>query len=161
MLLTSGPAAYGGDILRGGAATSSARNNSSARSGAGSQAAALAKANAQDRLAQTTQALQSMKAMQDAARSAARGQVNLGSDPNNPGRKLINVPDGLVAGGLEVAPGVGTDPALWQGALLPKSGGSGQVAVLIKQTRQQAQKNRLRRGQCLSPRERTGQRKRW
>lgn len=138
VLLTSGPAAYGGDILRGGAATSSARNNSSARSGAGSQAAALAKANAQDRLAQTTQALQSMKAMQDAARSAARGQVNLGSDPNNPGRNLINVPDGLVAGGLEVAAGVGTDPTLWQGALLPKQGGSGQVAVLIKQTKQQA-----------------------
>ena len=128
-----------GDILRGGAAVNSSRNRSSAQANAGTQAAALAKANAVDRLARTTQALQSVNAMQAAARSAARAQNNLGADPNNPGKNLINVPNGLGVGGLQIAPGAGTTPTLWQGAKLPtQSGGGNNVQVLVKQTKQQA-----------------------
>lgn len=128
-----------GDILRGGGAVNSSRNGSAAQANAGTQAAALAKANAVDRLARTTQALQSVNAMQAAARSAARAQNNLGSDPNNPGKNLINVPNGLTAGGLQIAPGAGTNPELWQGAKLPtQSGGGNNVQVLVKQTKQQA-----------------------
>src|SRR5213075_630501 len=90
-------------------------------------------------LARTTQALKSVKGMQEAARQMARGQNNLGLDPNHPGQPLPNVPNGLQPGGLEVAPGVGVDPKLWQGAALPfENASGGDVDVRIKQTNAQA-----------------------
>ena len=93
--------------------------------------------------------MQAVQAMQAAAHDAAvRGAANLGVDPNHPGLTLPNVPNGLAIGGLRVAPGVpanlsapapGDNPALWTGATLPTQAvSSGQTAVNIKQTTQQA-----------------------
>ena len=105
--------------------------------------------NARDVLARTTQAMKAVQAMQSAARDAAlKGSNNLGLDPNHAGKQLPNVPNGLVAGGLQVAPGVpanlsnpvaGEDLKLWQGAALPKqSVQNGQTTVTIKQNAPQA-----------------------
>src|SRR5262249_6136736 len=93
-----------------------------------------------DTLAQTTQALNAVKNMQAAARAAAMsGPNNLGADPNHPGLRLPNVPNGLTPGGLQVAPGVGTDPSLWVGATLPtQTASAGKTNVTIVQNQQQA-----------------------
>ena len=49
------------------------------------------------------------------------------------------VPNGLVSGGLQVAPGVGTNPLLWQNANLPtQSNSNGWALVTVKQTAQKA-----------------------
>lgn len=122
-----------GDILRGGAALGP-RDGASQRGNSGQAAAARAAANAQDRLARTTQALQSVRDMQAAARKAAlnSGANNLGKDPNHPGLMLPNVPDGLAPGGL-VLSGQPT------GAKNPQqTGGGGNVTVTVKQQEQQA-----------------------
>ncbi len=136
-----------GDILRGGAAAGSRPNGGSGRtSGAGTEGP---RQNAKDALARTTQALQSVKAMQAAAREAAKkGGNNLGFNPNSPGNRLPNVPNGLAVGGLQVAPGVpvdlanpqpGENSALWQGAKLPvQSVSGGKTKVVIEQMKQQA-----------------------
>jgi filamentous hemagglutinin family protein len=87
--------------------------------------------------------------MQESARQAAiNGPNNLGNNPNRPGTRLPNVPDGLVKGGLQVAPGVpknlsspqtGEDPTLWRGALLPKQTSSdGRKIVTVDQLKPQA-----------------------
>ncbi len=73
---------FAGDILRGGAA-GGARKSSSATSTTGSAEANIATANAKDRLARTTTALNSVKNLQAAARAAAGGD---------------GVPDGLQTG---------------------------------------------------------------
>src|SRR5690606_13794975 len=97
--------------------------------------ASQARARANDSLARTTQALQSVKNMQAAARALAqKGPNNLGRNPNQPGKQLPNVPNGLGPGALQVAPGVpkdlrnpgeGDNAALWRGALLPKQSEKG------------------------------------
>ncbi len=122
-----------GDILRGGTPANQAHG-----SAAGNPTAAAVQAgapNGSDTLARTTQALNSVRAMQAAARAAARnGPNNLGADPNHPGQQLPNVPNGLGIGGLQVAP----NPA-WQGADLPtQTINGGQTNVTIIQTEQQA-----------------------
>lgn len=114
-----------GDILRGGATVSSARKNAAARANAGAAEAAEAKANAQDRLARTTQTIQAVQAMQHAARNVAS---NLGPDPNRPGAMLPNVPDGLGIGGLDL---IGAPT----GANAPTQSGT---KVTVRQTAQQA-----------------------
>ena len=93
-----------------------------------------ARANAQDTLIRTTNAIAAVRAMQDAARAAAVS----GPDHLAPG--LPTVTNGLGAGGLQVAPGVGTDPAQWQGAELPTQTKNlqGLVNVGVRQTAQQA-----------------------
>ena len=93
-----------------------------------------ARANAQDTLIRTTNAIAAVRAMQDAARAAAVS----GPDHLAPG--LPTVTNGLGAGGLQVAPGVGTDPTQWQGAELPTQTTSvqGLVNVGVRQTAQQA-----------------------
>ena len=49
------------------------------------------------------------------------------------------VPDGIAAGGLQVAAGIGTNPALWQNANAPtQSVSNGQTQVEVKQTAQKA-----------------------
>lgn len=112
-------------------------------------AQAQARANAKDALARTSQAIQAVQKMQAAARAAAAsGANNLGADPNHPGLRLPNIPNGLTPGGLQVAPGVpvnltapqpGEDPRLWQGANLPRQSNSkGGVDVIIDQTASQA-----------------------
>jgi filamentous hemagglutinin len=91
--------AYAGDILRGGATRASDAARAQALANTGQAQALKLRANAQDRLARTTQALQGMQAAQAAARSAAAA-VN-------------DVANGLVPGGLEVLTGPN---AKWQGA---------------------------------------------
>ncbi|MEO6739412.1 MAG: filamentous hemagglutinin family protein [Chthoniobacteraceae bacterium] len=131
--------AYGRDILRpgGGAIPSAQGIATGASSGA---VATQARANALDAMARTTRAIQSVQAMQTAARSAAiAGPNNLGANPNNPALQLPNVPNGLGAGGLEVAAGATAGSNLWQGAKLPvQSVSAGQTTVKVTQTSQQA-----------------------
>src|SRR5215831_13210652 len=136
-----------GDILRGGM---TAAGSSSASNRVTNAATALSSGpNPNDSLARTAQALQAVQAMQMAARNLARnGPPNLGLDPNHPGAQLPNVPNGLVPGGLQVAPGVpknlahpvtNEDPDLWTGAALPtQTVSNGLTNVDVKQTAQQA-----------------------
>ena len=139
MLVTSGPTAGAGVLLRGngGSATtggSSASVPVDASAVTAAQAAALAQ-RAQATLLRSNTVQQSLQAMQAAARAAAQAAVS-------------NVPNGLGTGGLHVAPGVPANlsnvlptenAALWQGAQLPtQTTTSGQTNVTIKQTAQQA-----------------------
>ncbi len=105
-----------GDILRGGATTSGAPTGAGG-STAGSAAAAAASANAKDRLARTTQAITSVRAMQTSAVAAVA---------------VPNIPNGLRPGGLVVATGAN---ALWEGAKPARGQGS---TVYIKQTESEA-----------------------
>ncbi len=124
-----------GDILRGGGGSSSAPTGSGSGTGVTTPAdTAQARTNAQDALARTSNALNAVRAMQDAARAAAI------SGPNNLSPGLPIVPNGIGINGLQVAPGVGTDPSKWQGADLPTETTDlqGLVDVGIRQTAQQA-----------------------
>ena len=126
--------AHAGDILRGGF---SARTAPATTSGSGNTATvARLRANEQDVLSRTTQALQAVQTMQSAARNMAQsGPNNLGLDPNHPGQQLPNVPNGLTTGGLQAAPGATANSALWQNANLPtQSTSNGQTTVTITQT---------------------------
>mgnify|MGYP000217434303 FL=1 len=114
-------------------------------------AANLARANAKDLRARTNLAVGAALAMQKAAQKAAtqNGLNHLGKNPNRPDVNLPDVPNGLGIGGLQIAPGVGTDPTKWTGAELPTSstylsktkGTQGNITktkVTIRQTSQQA-----------------------
>jgi filamentous hemagglutinin family protein len=149
--LAASLSAQAGDILRGGSTSGAAGKNggSGKAPGIGNPAAEIARANAKDALSRTTAAVQSVKAMQAAARDLAiKGPNNLGPNPNAPGRRLPDVPDGLALGGLKVAPGVpvnlaapnaGEDASLWKGSALPtQTATGGKTKVTIKQTQQQA-----------------------
>ena len=128
---------HAGDILRGGVSSGSSSAGSSGKGAPaiGAAAADSARLNAQDALARTTQALQSVKAMQTAARNAAiQGGNNLGLNPNLPKVPLPNVPNGLATDGLKVATG-----GVWRGALTPQqSVAGGRTVVTVSQTKQQA-----------------------
>ncbi|MCK9913468.1 filamentous hemagglutinin family protein [Microbacteriaceae bacterium K1510] len=92
--------------------------------------ASQAARDAQNALKRATLAVQAMQASQQAARDAARAQLN--ATPNI-------VPNGLQPGGLQVAPGVATGANLWQGADLPTENASGGKAnVTVKQSQQKA-----------------------
>ncbi len=108
---------YAGDILRGGATGGARKGSSSATTTAGTDAANVATANAKDRLARTTTALNAVKNLQAAARAAAATE---------------GVPDGLQPGGLQVLTGAN---AKWVGASLPSQSGS---LVTINQNAAQA-----------------------
>ena len=139
-----------GDLLRGGGIAAPTQGAGSAAGGSPAAATAQARANAKDALARTTNAIQAVRAMQAAARNLAiKGPNNLGLDPNHAGHQLPNIPNGLVTGGLQVAPGVpvdlahpvaGEDPSLWQGAKLPTqtTTAKGRTVVTIDQTKSQA-----------------------
>lgn len=134
-LLAASCTARGGDLLRGGAATLK-RNPTSASDAATASATDALRSNAKDALSRTTGALNAIRAMQDAARNAAKaGANNLGADPSHPGATLPNVPDGLGPGGLLVDPAVQTNTTLWSGASRPTQSGT---TVNITQTQQQA-----------------------
>ena len=141
------PQVLAGDLLRGGSRPSGARDGSAAVG----NAAALeqARINAKDALARTTQALQAMQGIQQAARdAAARSGGSVGRDPSHRGLIFPAVPNGLKPGGLEVAPGVpknlaspqpSEDPKLWQGARLPvENRVKAETVVTIEQLSQQA-----------------------
>jgi filamentous hemagglutinin len=89
--------------------------------------------NANDILARANQAIQSVQAMQQAARNAALGGANnLGLNPQNPQQRLPDVPNGLIPGGLQVATGQNEE---WTGANQPvQSVVSGRIMVTIQQT---------------------------
>ncbi|WP_035600950.1 filamentous haemagglutinin family protein [Haloferula sp. BvORR071] len=129
------------DILRGGGNAGTAPPAASPTPAGGTTPAATnqARANATDTLARTTQALNSVRAMQAAARAnAINGANNLGNNPLT-GQPLPNVPDGLGSGGLKVDGHVATDISWWQGAELPTQTTNGaKVDVTVKQTAQQA-----------------------
>ncbi|MES2475937.1 MAG: filamentous hemagglutinin family protein [Verrucomicrobiota bacterium] len=140
-IIISGLDAQGGDILRGGSA-SGGKPGAAAAGGAPVPAAAnAARANARDTLARTTRTMESIRAMQKAARKAARqnGSDNLGQNPRVPAVKLPNVPNGIGIGGLQVSAAVALDPSKWTGAKLPSQKISkGKTEVTIKQTERQA-----------------------
>jgi filamentous hemagglutinin len=126
-----------GDILRGGGGSSSLPAAASSGSGTGITTpadTAQARINAQDALARTSNALNAVRAMQDAARATAI------SGPENLSPGLPDVTNGISTNGLQVASGVGTDPIKWQGADLPTETTDlqGLVDVGIRQTAQQA-----------------------
>jgi len=129
---------WAGDILRQHSSPSSATTAAAGTTASSGATASLP--NAQDRLARTAQALQAVQTMQAAARALAiQGPNNLGADPNHPGTTLPNVPNGLVAGGLQVDPRVATDSGLWTGAGSPQQSVSGgQTKVTVAQTAPQA-----------------------
>jgi filamentous hemagglutinin family protein len=132
------------DILRGGGSSEATSADSSSVNAASVQAAATAQ-RANDVLLRTTQALQAMRAAQDAARKlAVAGANNLGADPNHSGKTLPDVSNGLAAGGLVpdsvlAKTGVANDSTTWQNALTPvQTTDGGKTTVTITQTAQQA-----------------------
>jgi len=130
-----------GDILR---PTRSSSSSTTAPPGTTPTVAAPpALPTAQDRLARTSQALQSVQAMQAAAHALAiLGPNNLGADPNHPGATLPDVPNGLVAGGLQVDSRVAANPSLWSGASLPQqSFVQNQTVVTVAQNAPEAMLN--------------------
>ncbi|HVU24583.1 MAG TPA: filamentous hemagglutinin family protein [Opitutus sp.] len=134
-LVASGPV-QAGDLLRSGyVAPVPASSTSSSGSAAAPTVSTAGHANAVDTLARATQALQAVQAMQVAARAlAASGANNLGLDPNHPGQQLPDVPNGLVAGGLQVK-----DGAAWTGASAPVAGNDGgKTTVTVTLNAQQA-----------------------
>lgn len=106
-----------------------ASGGSDASAPSSSSAAALAQQMQSQRqsLARSVQVLHAMQQAQAAARAAAK-QVT------------TNVPNGLGAGGLQVAAGADLDPSLWQGATRPveSSGEGGRLVVKIDQETQKA-----------------------
>jgi filamentous hemagglutinin len=129
--------ANGRDILRPG--SSSVPSAQGIATGASNGAVATqARTNALDAMARTTRAIQSVQAMQTAARAAAiAGPNNLGVNPNNTMQQLRDVTNGLGPDGLTPAGTAGTD--LWQGAKDPvQTTSGGQTTVNIQQTSQQA-----------------------
>jgi filamentous hemagglutinin family protein len=127
------------DLLRPGSGPAAGSQGSSAGSVAAAETA-QARANALDILTRTSQAIQSVQAMQNAARNlAGSGPNNLGKNPNNPAQQLPNVPNGLNLGGLQVAAGATAGSKLWQGANLPtQTTSGGNTVVNVQQTSQQA-----------------------
>jgi filamentous hemagglutinin len=141
ILFSTLPPAVAADILRsgGGAATSAGQ---APVTGLGNAPANVIsnRSNARDILIRSQTAQSAARALQAQARAAAlAGANNLGTNPNNPAETLPNVPNGLGAGGLEVDPGVGSNPNLWTWANLPTQSTSGaQTNVTVVQTAQQA-----------------------
>lgn len=130
------------DIVRSGSQSSSSTASSGSPSSQAGTAAAIAKiqANAQDRLAKTTAALQALTAMQQAARAAAKAAAsssikNLAAVPNNSWN---------AANGLRPAAAIARDASLWSGARAPvetrttQTDGTVASTVTIQQTSQQA-----------------------
>ncbi len=136
MLVTTGPGLGAAGLLRTGGSTPPSSSTAAANSAVtAAQAAALAQ-RSQATLLRSNTVQKSIQAMQAAARAAAQAATS-------------SVPNGLGAGGLQVATGVPADlnnvqstenAALWQGAQLPTqtTGSGGQTDVNIKQTAQQA-----------------------
>jgi filamentous hemagglutinin len=144
-ILISGLSADAGDILRGGRTGSNTPAGAGAGAGMGGAVPAstdAARLNAQNTLARTSQTLAAMRAMQTAAHTAAIISANnrLGNNPANPALALPSVPNGLAAGGLQVAPTAAIDPTQWSGAQLPTQtvAADGRTQVTVKQTTQQA-----------------------
>jgi len=133
--------AMAGDILRGGRA-GTAPQGAANPVGTTPPPIVPAGGTTRDSLARTAMAIQSVQAMQLAARNLANnGGNHANTNPSGTGAVLPDVPDGLGTGGLQVDSRVtGPNSIFWKGANLPvqstTSGGTTQVTV--KQTAQQA-----------------------
>ncbi|MDH2383623.1 filamentous haemagglutinin family protein [Bradyrhizobium sp. CER78] len=115
-----------------GATTSAPTIASDAATAAAQQATEVAR-QSQGALTRATQAIQALQAAQSAARSAAAASQRSSTLPQ------VAVPNGLAAGGLQVAPGAVPGSSLWQGAALPsQSASGGQTTVTVNQTAPQA-----------------------
>ncbi len=128
------------DILRGGRA-GAAPPGASNPAGTAPPPVVPAGGTTRDSLARTAMAIQSVQAMQLAARNLANSGPNHAAiNPSGNGITLPNVPNGLVAGGLQIDPRVtGTNSEFWKGAELPtQTTDAGTVEVTVKQTAQQA-----------------------
>jgi filamentous hemagglutinin family protein len=131
LLATAAPVRALQLATRGGGAFS-ATANAAAAAVASAQQAQQATQQSMSSLLRATQAVQAMQQSQANARSLAQQAVSAA-----PG--LPAIPNGLVPGGLQVAPGVSTDLSLWQNANLPtQSTSNGQTLVTIQQTAQKA-----------------------
>src|SRR6202048_910238 len=124
-----------------GAAFSATTNTSASAITSAQQAAAAT----QQSIRSLTRAIQAMQAVQATARNlAASGPTNLGADPNHPGLRLPNVPNGLSAGGLmpdSGLAGAGGANAVtsWVNASTPtQATANGRTNVTIQQTSAQA-----------------------
>ncbi len=129
LLVTPMRGAYARPLF-GGANASSAVNSAINAAMASVQQAQQATQQSQNSLSRAVQAIQAMQGVQNAAHNAAAGAGG-------------NVPNGLVAGGLQVAPGASSNinnPALWINANAPtqSAGANGQVTVTVTQTAQSA-----------------------
>ncbi|HET7332469.1 filamentous haemagglutinin family protein [Dyella sp.] len=83
----------------------------------------------QQSLANLSRAAQAVAAQMSAQRSAQQAAQQQASP----------VPNGLTPGGLAVAPGISSNPSLWQNANLPtQATANGQTTVQVKQTAQKA-----------------------
>jgi filamentous hemagglutinin family protein len=129
-----------GDILRRGGSSSSSSSSATSLGAGSSTGSATGVPSGQDQLARNTLALQSVQAMQAAARALAiQGANNLGADPNHPGNTLPDVPNGTLTGGLVVDSRVSTDPSLWSGASQPQQTVNGnQTLVTVVQNSSEA-----------------------
>ncbi|HEX7923095.1 MAG TPA: filamentous hemagglutinin N-terminal domain-containing protein, partial [Bradyrhizobium sp.] len=116
-----------------GAGTMSAPSIASDAATAAAQQATEAARQSQGAMTRATQAIQALQAAQAAARGAAAARQSSTTLPQ------VVVPNGLAAGGLQVAPGAVPGSNLWKGADLPvQSAGGGQTTVTVNQTAQQA-----------------------
>lgn len=146
ILLTLGAGALtatAGDLLRGGAGAQ--HRGTAAPGGFTAPSVQQARQDARDVLARTSRALQSVRAMESAARHlAVLGANNLGKDPNHPGQMLPGVPNGLNLGGLVPdsglqGPGVANSVTSWVNAGTPtQSLSRGKTTVTVVQTGQDA-----------------------
>ncbi len=115
------------------ATTTSAPTIASDAATAAAQQATEVARQSQGALTRATQAIQALQAAQSAARSAAAASQRSSTLPQ------VAVPNGLAAGGLQVAPGAVPGSSLWQGAALPSQTATGaQTTVTINQTAPQA-----------------------
>lgn len=131
--------ALAGDLLRGGYTGNPSRSANPASLTPPSES--VVRADLNDQLARTTQAIQAVTAMESKARgiALAASQTNLGINPNNPSRQLPNVPNGLGTGGLQPAAGAAANSSLWSGALLPtETTAQGETTVTVVQDKQDA-----------------------
>ncbi|MEK7951843.1 filamentous haemagglutinin family protein [Luteolibacter soli] len=139
--LLTGPA-MAGDILRGGRAAGSAPTGAANPVGTTPPPIVPAGGTTRDSLARTAMAIQSVQAMQLAARNLANsGGNHANTNPSGSGAVLPDVPDGLGTGGLQVDSRVtGPNSTFWKGANLPvqSTTSGGTTTVTVKQTAQQA-----------------------
>ncbi|MBL6749562.1 MAG: filamentous hemagglutinin family protein [Nevskia sp.] len=88
-------------------------------------------------IADLSRAAQVIAAAQAAQALSAQQALQTGADHLAP--NLPDVPDGLASNGLQVAPGVGTDPSLWLNAKTPtQATANGTTTVTVAQTAQKA-----------------------
>lgn len=135
-------ASLGSLVLAGAAAAQSGWSSQSR--GAGSDAGAIAARAAQDQALRQTETNSATQRALEAFRRAAQTRTQMQDaqvQARIAARAALNaVPNGLGKGGLQAAPGIEIDPALWTGAKGPvqSAGTDGRTNVSVEQTEQKA-----------------------